>query len=306
MARDDMIATMPPDFNLLHLETIDAVNQGAADMIASTYVKANDAITSGIVPGGSPLITFAPLLKGRVFPLPQVLWQVLELAQAAMESPVELEFAVDLEQQSNGKPVFNLLQIRPMMVERVSGGIEVDSGVMANAVVYSEEALGHGRRTSVSDLVLINPARFDRATTQETAAIIERINRNLAREGRNFILIGPGRWGSQDPWLGIPVSWSQISSARAIVETDFVDLEVEPSQGSHFFHNITCFGIAYLTVHESHGKGRIDWDWFEDQPSLSEDLEGVIRHIRLDSAAQVLVDGNTGRGVILCYHTDIE
>jgi CheY-like chemotaxis protein len=306
MARDDMIATMPPDFNLLYRETIEAVKQGSANLVASTYVKANDAITSGIIPGGSPLITFAPLLKGTVFPLPQVLWQVLELAQSAMESPVELEFAVDLKEQSNDKPVFHLLQIRPMMVEQVSGDIEVDSGIMANAVVYSEEALGHGRRSSVTDLVLINPARFDRATTQQAAAIIERLNRNLAREGRNFILIGPGRWGSQDPWLGIPVSWSQISSARAIIETDFVDLEVEPSQGSHFFHNITCFGIAYLTVHENRGKGRIDWDWFEDQPSLYEDLDGIIRHIRLDSPAQVLVNGNTGRGVILCYHTDIK
>jgi hypothetical protein len=306
MARDDVIASMPPDFNLLCRETIEAVRQGAADLVASTYIRENDAIASGIVAEGTPLITFAPLLKGQGFPLPQTLCHVLDLAQSAMETPVEIEFALDFENGESQRPVFHLLQIRPLMVEPVANEIEVDSGIQANAVVFSEDALGHGRRTSVTDLVVINANRFDRATTKEAAAIIERINRSLAQEGRSFILIGPGRWGSQDPWLGIPVSWSQISSARAIVETDFTDLEVEPSQGSHFFHNITCFGIAYLTVHENRGQGRIDWDWFEEQPAMVEELNGVIRHLRLAQPAHVLVDGNTGRGVIIYYHAGLD
>jgi hypothetical protein len=300
MARDDMIAAMPPDANLLHREVGEAVEQGAANMVASSYVRADDAITGGIVRGGSPVITFAPLLKDRAFPLPQILCQVLDLAQEAMECPVEIEFALDFNDRQKGSPTFYLLQVRPIMVEQASIDVVVDSDAPGAAVVYSEDALGHGRRTSVSDLVVIDSGRFDRAKTQQTATIIERLNRALYQEGRNYVLIGPGRWGSQDSWYGIPVAWPQISAARAIVETDFGDAEVEPSHGSHFFHNITAFGIAYLTVHQSRGEGRVNWDWLKQQPSLQQELDGVIRHIRLETPVQVLVDGNTGRGIILC------
>ena len=300
MARDDMIAAMPPDSNLLHREVGEAVEQGAATMVASSYVRADDAITGGTVRGGSPVITFAPLLKDGAFPLPQILCQVLDLAREAMECPVEIEFALDFNDQQKGPPVFYLLQVRPIMVEQASIDVVVDSDIPAAAVVYSEDVLGHGRRTSVSDLVVIESDRFDRAKTQQTATIIERINRTLYQEGRNYILIGPGRWGSQDSWYGIPVTWPQISGARAIVETDFGDAEVEPSHGSHFFHNITAFGIAYLTVHHRRGKGRVNWEWLKQQPSLKEELDGVVRHIRLENPVQVLVDGNAGRGIILC------
>jgi hypothetical protein len=184
------------------------------------------------------------------------------------------------------------------MVEQISGDVDVDIGESKNTIVYSEDALGHGRRMSVADLVIVSPKRIDRSSTRQVATAVERVNRIIAEEGREYILIGPGRWGSQDPWLGMPVKWSQISAARAIVETDFPDLEVEPSYGSHFFQNITCFGIAYMTVHDSRGLGHVNWDWLDQQPSTSEELDGVVRHLRLDNPVHVLVDGKARKGVV--------
>jgi hypothetical protein len=304
MVRDDIISTMPPDSNLIHEEVLEAVEQGAADLLISTYLRDDDAIVMGKSGQGSPLITFAPLLKGNIYPLPEVLGRVLEMAQAAMECPVEIEFALqagaegDEEDEEEERPVLHLLQIRPLMVELVSGDIDVGKDDASDTVVYSEDALGHGRRMTTTDLVVCSPTQMDRSTTRQVAAAVEQINQTIADEGREYVLIGPGRWGSQDPWLGVPVSWSQISAARAIVETDFPDLEVDPSYGSHFFQNITCFGIAYMTVHENRGLGRVNWDWLQEQPSVTEDLDGVVRHVRLDNPVHVLVDGKSRRAVI--------
>ena len=298
MVRDDVISTMPPDSNLIHEEVLEAVEQGAADLLISTYLRDDDAIVMGKSPQGSPLITFAPLLKGNVYPLPEVLGRVLEMSQAAMECPVEIEFALQAGDDEEERPVLHLLQIRPLMVELVSGDIDVGKDDASDTVVYSEDALGHGRRMTATDLVVCSATQMDRSTTQQVAAAVEQINRTIADEGREYVLIGPGRWGSQDPWLGVPVSWAQISAARAIVETDFPDLEVDPSYGSHFFQNITCFGIAYMTVHENRGLGRVNWDWLQEQPSVTEDLDGVVRHVRLENPVHVLVDGKTRRAVI--------
>jgi hypothetical protein len=138
-----------------------------------------------------------------------------------------------------------------------------------------------------------------RSETQRAALAVEQINTELRKDGRRFVLIGPGRWGSRDPWLGIPVTWPQISAARAIVETDFDDLQVEPSFGSHFFHNLTCFGVAFFAIHAAEGSGHIDWRWFEEQQPVSVAMDGAVRHIRLREPLQVLVDGEVGTGVIL-------
>ena len=298
MDRDDIISTMPPDSNLLHRDVLEAVEHGAADMLMSSYLRDDDAIVLGKVPNGNPLITFAPLLKGKAYPLPKVLGRVLEMAQAAMECPVEIEFALQAGSTKKERPILHLLQIRPLMVEQVSGDVDVRVGDRSNTIVYSEDALGHGRRLSATDIVVISPTKMDRSTTRQVAAAVEDINRTIAEAGREYVLIGPGRWGSQDPWLGIPVAWSQISAARAIVETDFPDLEVDPSYGSHFFQNITCFGIAYMTVHESRALGHINWNWLKKQRTVTEKLGGVIRHIRLKKPFHILVDGKSRKAVV--------
>jgi hypothetical protein len=140
---------------------------------------------------------------------------------------------------------------------------------------------------------------LDRAGTAEAAGVLERLNLELVREGRPFALIGPGRWGSRDPWLGIPVAWSQISGVKAIVETDFADLDIDASQGSHFFHNLTSFDIPFLAVHRRHGDGTVAWDWLTAQPAVSEALGGCVRHVRLGRPVEVLVDGAGHRGMVV-------
>ena len=299
MARDDMIAGVPADSNLLRGEAIEAVQQGAAKLIVSTYVRADDRITTGLRRGGVPIITFAPMLKDSAFPLAEIVCRILDLAQESMECPVELEFAVDIDDQRDGPPVFHLLQIRPIVVEQGLLNVTLDESVKRNALVWSEDALGCSRQMVVTDLVVVDSDRFDRATAQQAAKIIEEINRTVAQEGRHHILIGPGRWGTQDPWYGIPVTWPQISATRAIVETDFADTDVDPSYGSHFFHNLTVFGVSYLTVRERRSQGHVDWEWLKAQPAVMEEMDGIIRHIRLEEPAQVLVDGTTGQGVLL-------
>jgi CheY-like chemotaxis protein len=299
LSNNDVIPGVRTDANLLHEEIGEAVRDGAAAPVASTYDRANDRIVSGVEEGGSPLISFASLLNSRVIPLPEILTRLLDTCKRGLASPAEIEFAANITPGLGRRQIFNVLQLRPMVFEQMEIDVVLDESMEARAVVRSDVALGHGRRETISDLVVIDPRKMDRSQTVETAATIEQINRELRRDGRHSILIGPGRWGSRDPWLGIPVTWPQISSARAIVETDFLDLQVEPSLGSHFFHNLTCFGVAFFAVHEVDGGGMINWEWLDKQESKTVAMDGIVRHLRLDLPAQVLVDGSTSRGVIL-------
>jgi CheY-like chemotaxis protein len=299
MSRNDVIPGVRTDANLLHEEIIEAVRDGAAAPIASTYDSANDRLVSGLDESGSPIVSFAPLLQGRTLALPDTLVRLLDVCQTGLASPAEMEFAADIQPGLGRRQILNVLQLRPMVFEDTDVEFEFDESMVPRAVVQSEVALGHGRRETISDLVVVDPRRMDRSQTTEAAASIEQINRKLRREGRQSILIGPGRWGSRDSWLGIPVTWPQISTARAIVETDFTDLQVEPSLGSHFFHNLTCYGVAFFAVHRQDASGVINWEWLDRQESKIEALDGIVRHLRLEQPAQVLVDGSTSRGVIL-------
>jgi hypothetical protein len=294
----DVIPGAATDVNLIHEETIQAVQDGAAHPIVSTYDRTGDRITTGYDPDGVPLITFKPLLRGHVTPLPEILGWLLATCQEGMASPVEIEFAADIRQGLGRRQTFHVVQLRPMVIEELDVDVSLDADDTDGAVVASDVALGHGRRETISDLIVVDPAAIDRSQTPQIALVAEALNRKLRNEERQSILIGPGRWGSRDPWLGIPVEWPQISSARAIVETDFDDLQVEPSQGSHFFHNLTCFGVAFFAVHAQGRQGWINWDWLRRKPCLEEALDGGVRHIRLESPVQVLVDGSSGRGVI--------
>jgi hypothetical protein len=186
--------------------------------------------------------------------------------------------------------------VRPMLVEAIDKEATIDHDAVASAIVVADQAMGHGSQ-SIADIVVVS-GELDRSRTREVAGAIERLNHALRSEQRPYVLIGPGRWGSRDPWLGIPVTWPQVSGARTIVETDFRDLLIEPSQGSHFFHNLTALGVTFFTVH-SQGEGRIDWQWLGCQQAQCEELEGRVRHIRLERPLEVLVDGAAGRGVIL-------
>jgi hypothetical protein len=296
MTRSDVIPGLDLEASLRESAVTEALADPSLAAIASTYLPADDRIADGAAAQGTPLVTFASILRGQGFPLPRILSRLLKVAEACIGVPVEIEFAVDLRPQD--PQTFHVLQVRPMNVARIRANAEPLEPLRARAVVYSRGTLGHGRLGGIRDVVAI-PWGLERARTREAAAALEAINRSLRQESRTALYIGPGRWGSADPWLGIPVTWPQIAAARAIVETDFQDLEVEPSQGSHFFHNLTAFGVSYFTIHRHDDDSVLDWAWLEAQPVAQTRLDGRVRHYRLERPLEVLVDGAQGLGVIL-------
>jgi len=215
-----------------------------------------------------------------------------------MSCPVEVEFAVNLP--SRGEPgEFAVLQLRPLAVEVGSEDLDkvLEVTSAAGVLCFSEQALGQGRVQNIRDVVYVRPEAFDRGQTVAVAGEVEQINRTLAEGGRPYLLIGPGRWGTADRWLGVPVEWQQIAGARVIVETELADVPVTPSEGTHFFQDITSFGIGYLTVHARSGHGRVDFEWLSSRPAEVETQ--FLRHIRLDAPLDVRIDGRSGRGVVL-------
>jgi len=298
MERSDLIPGMDVDASLLRTSTVEASRAVWANHIFSTYEPENDRIVSGLG-RGTPLVTFSSLLRQTMMPLPDLLDGLLGVFQEGIGTPVEIEFAMDLDPSAVGDHQFHVLQVRPMVSARTSQDIDIVSEQVDRAIVFSEQTLGHGRSGPIQDIVYVDPDHLNRVDTQRVVRAIDAINQQLLDEHRPCLLIGPGRWGSRDPWLGIPVVWSQISTARVIVETDFADLKVEPSQGSHFFHNLTCFGVAYFHVHQIGKAGRVDQKWFEAHDPIRTELDGVVRHIRLDKPIEALVDGAKGVGVVL-------
>jgi len=295
MSAQDVIPGLVYDANLVEADVTLALADQAMAPIGSTFLHANDRVVDGLVTPGARLVTFSRLLKGQGFPLPRILSGLLKAAERAIGVPVEIEFAADLK--PGGRQTFHVLQVRPMHVEPLEADAALED-LRGEAVVFSRSTLGHGRRGAIHDVIAI-PWDLDRSRTREAVQHLEAINRGLRQEGRPCLIIGPGRWGSADPWLGIPVTWPQISTARAIVETDFLDLEVEPSQGSHFFHNLTAFGVAYFTIHRRDSEAVIDWAWLEGQETLRTEMDGKLRHYRLAEPLEVRVDGARGLGAVV-------
>ena len=298
-ADDASILDPAPEANLRLLDLGVAEDDGQLYTLGSVYDPNSEAIYDGTSRAGPRLVTFAGVLKHGSFPLTEILRYLLEVGQEGFSGPVELEFAVELD------PVRKLrrlafLQIRPLIAEAVD--MEVDlTGIDGHRVLCrSPQALGNGVIDDLHDIVYVHPDHLDRKSTAEVATIMEHLNARLVEEGRPYLLIGPGRWGSADPWLGIPVQWGQISGARTIVECDLADYRVTPSQGTHFFQNIVSFGVGYLTVNQ--GEGEIDWTWLEEQEPMG--AEGPVRHLRLAEPVRVLLDGRTGLGAILKPGTD--
>ncbi|MCU0292083.1 MAG: hypothetical protein MUF10_08860 [Thermoanaerobaculaceae bacterium] len=286
----------PGDVSLVELETARELGKRIGGSIASTFLAANDVLVDGIREAGAPLVTFASLLRGRQLPLAPVLSWLLRELEGAVHGPVEIELAMDLE--SGGEdPTLWLLQCRPLAGGGQLPGPVVDEPGERQVIVRSCAALGHGRVTGIEDIVVVL-RDLDRARTMDVAGVLERIDRSLRQSGRPYLLVGPGRWGSRDPWLGVGVAWSQVSGARAIVETDFADLVGDPSQGSHFFHHLTAAGIPFLGVHHHDDEGHIDWEWLCAQPAESSACDGKVRHLRLAAPLEIVVDGRRRCGVV--------
>jgi CheY-like chemotaxis protein len=270
---------------------------GTLDAVGSTYSADNDRITDGLGRAGVRLVTFAPILKYGAFPLAALLDQLVKDGEGAFGQPVEIEFAVRLPRQAGEVAQFGFLQIRPLVLSHETEEMHMDGVESARIMAQSGKVLGNGRIANLQDVVVVDSQRFERAQSQDVARHVAYFNAKLAAENRPYLLIGVGRWGSTDPWLGIPVEWDEISGARVIVEAGFRDFRVTPSQGSHFFQNLSAFRVGYFTVNPDLGEGMVDWDWLAAQPAVEE--RGCVRHTRLAGPVTVLMNGHSGAGMIL-------
>jgi len=280
-----------------HFPLAVAEKDGTLGWVASTYSPENDAVFDGISRPGVRLVSFAPILKQRAFPLPAALDRLMELGRWGMNTEVEIEFAVEMGTARGGSADFGFLQMRPMALSRELEELDTESVDPEQILVHSGSVLGNGKFAHLRDVVVVDYERFDRAKSGEIAREVARLNAGLVAVGVPYVLIGLGRWGSADPWLGIPVTWEQISGARVIVESGLKDIKVTPSQGSHFFQNLTSFRVGYFTVNPEDGEGFLDWGWLAAQPAV-ESLE-YVRRLHFDEPLLVAINGKRQRGVIV-------
>ena len=274
-----------------------AEEDGTLNLLASTYSADNHAIYDGLSRRGTRIVSFAPILKYGMFPLPAILDQLMTIGEEGLGRPVEIEFAVRLAKKSDEVSEFGFLQMRPLVVSREGEDLRVEVVDREKLLCQSAQVLGHGRIDTLRDAVVVDFHRFERTRSHEVAQSVAAFNAKLSDAAKPYLLIGVGRWGSNEPWLGIPVAWDQIAGARAIVESGFRDFRVTPSQGSHFFQNLTAFQIGYFTVNPDAGEGFIDWEWLNTQPALNED--GCVRHLHFNAPLSVIMNGKTGEGLIL-------
>lgn len=283
------------DANLEKLDIADFEEIAPVQRLASTYIAEEGRIRDSAAFPGPKVVLFAPVLKHKLLPLPAVLIDVLKLAENGMGGPVEMEFCINIFEDGR-KPEFNMLQLRPMSARADLNRIDISGQEHKDAVCVSSHALGNAVKDDIVDILVVRPDSFDVSKTRQIAMEISAINRQLIKQNRKYLLAGPGRWGSADHWLGIPVEWPDISNVSAIIETSSDSLKVEPSQGSHFFHNITTLGINYLMVLDK-SDDRMNWDWFESQPTIEKGE--FISHLRLPAPVILKVDGRSSQGVIL-------
>ena len=283
--------------NLLKLRISDAEKDGSLKFVASTYDYQNDIIRDDISDAGERIITFSNVLKYDLFPLDEILKTILEIGQQQLNNPVEIEFAVNIDPERKKPVSFKLLQIRPIVenTERIKDKLEEIP--LSDTIILSNSALGNGTINGICDLIYVKTENFIAAKNQEIAVKLNEINDGFLKEGRNYILIGPGRWGSSDPWLGIPVKWPQISAARVIIESGLDNYRVDPSQGTHFFQNLTAFRVGYFTINPSIGDGYTDFDFLSAADTFFEDQH--LRHIRFPEPLVIKIDGRKKIGVIM-------
>ena len=274
-----------------------AEKDGALDSLGSTYSPENDVVYDGISRPGVRLVSFAPVLKHDVFPLSDLLEVLLDHGSQGTSSPVEIEFAVNLSVPAGTLPEFGFLQMRPLSLASEVEELKIGELMTSQLLCRSASVMGHGRVSGLRDIIVVDYHRFDRLRSREAAQQVTRFNSLLQLDGAPYLLVGVGRWGSADPHLGIPVSWNQIAGAQVIVESGFKDFRVTPSQGTHFFQNLTSCNVGYFTVNPEVGEGFIDWDWLTAQPAVDE--TEFVRHLHFDEPLSVMMSGKTGEGVIL-------
>ena len=283
---------------LVRANLIDAESDEALDLLASTYNSERDRLVAGIESVGPRILNFAPMLVDQRFPMNELAKELLRAAEESVGAKVEIEFALTLEGRHGQRPVGRLgfLQVRSMVVSEQIVDVRLEDLENPEAIVTSDRVIGNGDSEDIQDIVYVRPENFSTLRTPAIAEQLGTVNRDLQQQHRPFLLIGFGRWGSSHPSLGIPVDWSQISGARAIVEATLPEMNVELSQGSHFFHNLSSFRASYFMVQHG-GRFGINWDWLNQQPAMHE--TELIRHVHTVTKLSVRVDGRTRRGIIV-------
>ncbi len=295
-------------FNIKNLRVKQADADGSLQYIASTFDPMDQVIRDGIYEGGRKIISFCGVLQQGIFPLPEILQLSQKFGSEEMRRPVEIEFACNLGASSEGQGArgdFYLLQIRPIVDSKQVLDEDLQKIPDEQCLLRSYNSLGHGISEDVTDVVYVKTdENFTASNNPTIASEIERINRKFLDEGKNYILIGPGRWGSSDYWLGIPVKWPHISAARVIVEAGLKNYHVDPSQGTHFFQNLTSFGVGYFTINTYTGDGIMQTDILDAMPAIEETQ--YVRHVRFDKPLKVMMDGKKQTGVVLLPSEETE
>lgn len=284
-------------FNLVKQGLKDADAEGSLKYIVSTYDPYDQIIRDGYYPGGRKILSFVNILQHDVFPLADTLDQILRIGQQEMGRPVEIEFAVNMDPSDHTRATFYLLQIRPIVDNKEI--MDEDLSLVKNeeTILSSTSVLGHGIVGDVQDIIYVKTGAFNSSNNQLIAYEIEKMNRSFTDQEKGYVLVGPGRWGSSDSWLGIPVKWPHISNARVIVECGLENYRVDPSQGTHFFQNLTSFGVGYFTVNPFKGDGWFDEAFLNAQPAVEE--TEYLRHVRFDAPITIKMDGKKSLGVVL-------
>ncbi|SES64406.1 PEP/pyruvate-binding domain-containing protein [Prevotella sp. kh1p2] len=288
-------------FNILSLKVKEAEQDRTLSYIASTYDPYDQVIRDGLYEGGRKIISFAGVLQQGVFPLPEILQLAMKYGAGEMRRPVEIEFACNLNADRTGE--FYLLQIRPIVDSKQMLDEDLAAIPDSDCLLRSHNSLGHGITDDVTDVLYVKTnSQYTAMNNPAVAADIERINRSFLDAGRNYVLIGPGRWGSSDAWLGVPVKWPHISAARVIVEVALKNYHVDPSQGTHFFQNLTSFGVGYFTVDAAAGNGIYRKEILDAMPAVEE--TEYVRHVRFPQPLKIMMDGKKQEGVVLFTHTN--
>lgn len=293
--RDEVVLT--EDDIIIQHDVHDAEKDGTLAQVGSTYSAENNAIYDGTSRDGLKLFTLAPILKYKTFPLSSIIDTLLKMGKWGMSTPIEIEFAVNLTTPHKKPKEFGVVQMRPLVVDTELEELDLTGYKNEELICASNSALGNGINNKIIDIVFVDNDKFDRSNSREIAKEIAYFNGKLTKEKREYLLIGLGRWGTLDPWLGIPISWEQIAGAKAIVESNFKDFAVEPSQGSHFFQNLTSFKVGYFTVNSLKGNGFVDWQWLLEQNIVEE--KSVAKHIKLESPITIKINGRDNKGIII-------
>jgi CheY-like chemotaxis protein len=282
--------------NILKNRIIEAEKHNALRFVASTFDLQSNQLRDGMFEEGKRIVTFSNILNHDIFPLAKIISEALDMGHRAMNKHVEIEFAVNLDKPKGQPKIFNLLQIRPIVENKEVVEINLEETPYEETLLFSHSAMGNGTIKGLCDVVYVKPETFTASKNQDVAVLIGNLNEKMISEKRFYILIAPGRWGSSDPWLGIPVKWPQISNARVIVESGLENYRIDPSQGTHFFHNLTSFRVGYFTINPYIKDGYYDVEFLSKQPTVYEDE--YLRHVRFKKELSVKIDGRKHTGIV--------